>query len=116
MVQWIRPRTSNGEDPGSNLLTAAVVSLGNVRYHHCLVPRKVLKVAGPPGSGNLLINMQLCGHAGKINPSYTTKSISCSGKGGTSNWDSNWTLEVYFVFNRRYTRYNVNIMRNTVDD
>ena len=55
VAQWIRPRTSNGKVPGSNLLTAAVGSLGNVLYHHCLVPRKVLKVAGPPGSGNLLI-------------------------------------------------------------
>ena len=41
--------TLNREVPGSNLLAAAVVPLGKVLYHHCLVPRKGLKAVVSPG-------------------------------------------------------------------
>ena len=47
MAQWIRPRTLNREDPGSNLLAAAVVPLGKALCCHCLVSWKGLKVVGP---------------------------------------------------------------------
>ena len=47
MAQWIRPRTLNHEDPGSNLLAAAGVPLGKALYHHCLVHQKGLKAVGP---------------------------------------------------------------------
>ena len=47
MAQWIRVRTLNCEVPGSNLLAAAVVSLGKALYPHCLVPWKGLKAIAP---------------------------------------------------------------------
>ena len=47
VAQWIRPRTLNREVPGSNLLAAAVVSLGKALFPHCLVPQKGLKGIGP---------------------------------------------------------------------
>ena len=39
---YIRPQTFNWEVPGSNLLAAAVVPLGNALYPHCLVPQRGL--------------------------------------------------------------------------
>ena len=47
VAQWIRPRTLNCDDPGSNLLAAAVVPLGKALYPHCPVPLKELKAVGP---------------------------------------------------------------------
>ena len=47
VVQWIRPQTLSLGVPSSNLLAAAVVSLGKVLYPHCLVPWKGFQVVGP---------------------------------------------------------------------
>ena len=47
MAQWIRPRTLNSEDPGSNLLAVAAVPLVKALYPHCLVPQKGLKAVSP---------------------------------------------------------------------
>ena len=47
VAQWIRPQTLNHEVPSSNLLAAAVVSLGKTLYPCYLVPRKELKAVGP---------------------------------------------------------------------
>ena len=46
MAQRIIPRTLNRKVPSSNLLAAAVVSIGNALCPHCLVPRKGLKAIG----------------------------------------------------------------------
>ena len=47
MAQWIRPRTFNGEVPGSNLLAAGGLPLGKSIYPHCIFPLKGLKALGP---------------------------------------------------------------------
>ena len=47
VAQRVRPKTLNREVPGSNLLVAAVVSLGKALYPHCPVPQKGLKAFGP---------------------------------------------------------------------
>ena len=46
MSQRIRAQTLNREVPNSNLLAAAVVSLGKALYPHYLVPRKGLEAIG----------------------------------------------------------------------
>ena len=47
VAQWIRPLTLNHEIPSSNLVVAAIMSLGKALYPHCLVPWKGLKAIGP---------------------------------------------------------------------
>ena len=47
VLEWIRPQTLNCEVHGSNLLAAAVVSLGKALIPHCLVPQIGLKGIGP---------------------------------------------------------------------
>ena len=47
MAQWIRPQTPNCAVPGSNLLAAAVVTLGKALHPHCLVPQKGFKAVIP---------------------------------------------------------------------
>ena len=46
VAHWIRPQALNHEDPGSNLLAVALVSLDKALYPHCLVPRKGPKAVG----------------------------------------------------------------------